>query len=988
MAGVATIAAGEPFLERLAAHLLARGEDRLPETLLLLPSRRACLAARAAFLKVAEGRPLLLPRLVPVGEPDEAELVLDPEIALELPPALPPLRRRLLLTRLVSAREATSLEQAIRLAGELEAFLDELQNEEVGLDRLDGLVPEELAEHWQRTLRFLAVLRESWPELLRAEGALEPAERRRRLLDAVAARWSSRPPARPIVAAGVTGTIPAVARLLGVVARLPDGLVVLPGLDRELPAAERAALAPAHPQWALHRLLERLDVRPEEVVELTGPGLDGRSASRVGRAALWRRVVRTPAGDSEAVRAEEPLPPAALDGLELVEARDLGEEALALAIRLREALETPERRAVLVTADRNLARRVAAELARWDLAVDDSAGTPLDQTPPGTFLLLTARVLVEEAPPVPLLAALGHPLAQGGLGRREFRRRVRALDRVLLRGPRMSGGLPGLLEALDGLPDERWPAPVPKAELAGWLRELVEASATARLLAARPSVDPLALLEAHLAFAEWLARDEAGEPGELWAGEAGEAAAAFLAELRAALPVLGPIPPGAWPALSAVLMAGRAVRRRAPGHPRLAILGPLESRLVSADLVCLGGLVEGAWPGAVESGPWLNRRMRASLGLPPVEQAIGIAAHDFVQAASGPAVVLSRAQKDETGTPRTASRWLVRLDAVLARERGRERLRPSPERLGWPARLDEPTGPWPRPVRRPAPRPPAAARPRELWVSDVRDLLRDPYRFYARRILDLPPLDPIDAEPGAVERGVLLHRILADWVRHHREALPANLVEALRQIGAERFAAEAHHPQVRALWRPRFERLAEALARWESERRREAARIWVELEGAVTVEGPGGPFRIRARADRIEVGRDGRLAILDYKSGALPKPQEVHSGREPQLALEAWIAAEGGFEEVPARLADELLYLSLRPSGGTERGPELRPIDGVAALVEAARKGVTGLLAHFAEPETPYRPIPRPEVARGDDPFDHLARTAEWWGSEPTGEPG
>ncbi len=986
MGTVATIGPGQPFLDVLARWLLERGEDRLADTLLLLPSRRACLAAREAFLRVGEGRPLLLPRLLPVGEPDEAELVLDPDVELDLPPALPPLRRRLLLTRLVLAREETSHEQAIRLAGKLEALLDELQNEEVGLERLDGLVPDTFAEHWQRTLRFLAILRETWPRVLLGEGALEPAERRRRMLDAVAGRWSRRPPDRPVIAAGITGTLPAVARLLAAVARLPEGLVILPGLDRALSPPERAALGPTHPQWALHCLLARLDLSPENVFELTprdGPSPIARGARR---AALWRRVALTPAGASEASAAEAPLPPDALEGLELLEARDLGEEATALAIRLREALEVPGRRAMLVTADRNLARRVAAELARWDVEVDDSAGTPLDQTPPGTFLLLTARVLVEEAPPVPLLAALKHPLAQGGLGRREFRRRVRALERALLRGPRVAGGLPGLLAALADRSEELWTAPVPKAELTAWLAEIVAASEPARNLAAKREVDPVALLDAHLGFVEWLAADDAGDPGELWAKEAGEAAAGFVAELRDALPALGPLPPSAWPALLAVLMGGRAVRRLAPGHARLAILGPLESRLQSADLVCVGGLVEGVWPGTVATGPWLNRKMRTELGLPPVEQAIGIAAHDLVQAACAPEVVLSRAQKDESGAPCTASRWLVRLEAVLARERARERVRPLPNRRAWPARLDEPEGPWPRPTPRPAPRPPAAARPRELWVSDVRDLLRDPYRFYARRVLGLGPLDPIDAEPGAPERGELLHRILADWVQRYRDQVPDNLVDALRTIGSDRFETEAHHPQVVALWWPRFERLAVALAAWEAERRREIARIWAELEGAITVDGPGGPYRIRAKADRIEVGRDGRVAILDYKSGRLPERREVASGREPQLALEAWIAAEGGFPDVGAAVPIALVFVPLR-GGEPARAPvdlagKLEPTD----LVEAARAGVVRLLAHFADPATPFRPSPRPEVARRSDPFDHLARTAEWWGTDTAAE--
>lgn len=992
MGTVLTIPPHRPFLDSLARFLLEQNEERLVDTLLVLPSRRACLAAREAFLRASDGRTLLLPRLVPVGEPDEAELLLDPELEFALPPPLPPLRRRLLLTRLLIARGDLTLEQAVRLAGELESFLDELQTEEVALDGLDRLVPEELAEHWQEVLRFLSILRAHWPQVLAEERAIEPAERRRRLLDALAARWQKKPPQGPVVAAGITGTIPAVARLLAVIAELPQGLVVLPGLDGALSPMERAALRPVHPQWALYRLLERLGIAPEEVRELPDPA--GEPA--VDRAPLWRRVMR-PAG-AEAVNADEPpLPATSLSRLELVQARDQSEEALAIALRLREALETPGKRAVLVTADRFLARRVAAELARWGLAIDDSAGVPLDQTPPGTFFLLTARVLVEDAPPVPLLAALKHPLAQGGVGQRDFRRYVRALERALLRGPRVAGGLEGLLDELRARPadPEVWHAPVPQAELLSWLEALCAAARSARALAARPSVEPIALLDAHLAFAEWLARDPQGGPGLLWAREAGEALFAFLAELRDALPVLKTIVPAAWPAFLAVLMAGRSVRRRVPAHPRLAILGRFESRLVSADLVCVGGLVEGSWPEAAESGPWLDRRMRAALKLPPVEQAIGFAAHDFVQAASAPEVVLSWSEKDELGQPRAPSRWLVRLQAVLARARAQESVRPSRERASWPRRLDEPQGSWPRPCARPRPCPPEALRPRTLWVSDVRDLMHDPYRFYARTILALKPLEPIDAAADGTFRGKLLHEILALWCRKYPDRLPEDVSKALHTLAKQEFQQIAHHPQVFALWWPRFVELAQAFNRWEEQRRATTKRIWAELVGATTLKGHNGSFTIRARADRIELGHDGALRIIDYKSGRLPQRKEVVLGREPQLALETLIALEGGFADVPQGEVVEALLLSLTPRDGAapeelrfaadgSGNPRVRDRRTPKELASEARDGLIRLLEHFARADTPFAPIPRPEPARRDDPFDHLARTAEWWSAEAT----
>ena len=256
MLHVANIGLGRPFLRTLIGGLLDR--DDLADLTLLLPSRRACLAARETFQSLSGGATLLLPRLLPVGEPDEAELALSGALELALPPVMPPLRRRLLLMRLVLATSpGMAHEQAVRLAAELERFIDELHNEEVDLTGLDTLVPVEFAEHWQEALTFLGLLRQAWPDILAAEVRLEASERRRRLLDALVAHWQANPPGA-VVAAGITGTLPAVGRLLTTVARLPSGQVVLHGLDRALDERGWTAVDPVHPQYGLKRLLERI----------------------------------------------------------------------------------------------------------------------------------------------------------------------------------------------------------------------------------------------------------------------------------------------------------------------------------------------------------------------------------------------------------------------------------------------------------------------------------------------------------------------------------------------------------------------------------------------------------------------------------------------------------------------------------------------------------------------------------------------------------
>ncbi|MGD9508161.1 MAG: double-strand break repair protein AddB, partial [Geminicoccaceae bacterium] len=567
--------------------------------------------------------------------------------------------------------------------------------------------------------------------------------------------------------------------------------------------------------------------------------------------------------------------------------------------------------------------------------------------------------------------ALKHPLAAGGMRRAELREKVRRLERNVMRGPRRADGLRGLATAL---------AEVEGADdLRAWLHGITAAAAPLASALAAGSMPLADLLALHLAFAEWLAANEDGSPAELWAREAGRCAMEFMTSLAEAGDAAGEVPALAYPAMLAILMASVNVRPDRPAHPRLMVLGQIEGRLVDADLVILGGLNEGIWPPALEAGPWLNRAMRAGLGLPPAEQATGIAAQDFVTAASAAEVVLSRAAKDENGTPAVASRWLVRLQALLKAAGAEPPMRP--ELAHWAARLDQPDGP-PRPVARPEPRPPLAARPRELWVSDVERLMRDPYAVYAGRILGLRALDPLDADPGGAERGQIVHAVLDEFVRRWPQVLPDNPGTELLRIGARHFRALAAQPQVAAMWWPRFVRVARWFAGIEQARRLEAARVAAEVTGEIELGAPGSTFRLKARADRVEIGRDGRLTIIDYKTGPLPSRSDVQLGLAPQLAIEAMIAERGGFATIQGSEAGLLLYLQLKGSEAMP-GTELDPAgDDLRRLIDEAAAGVERLIAHFDDPATAYLPVPLPEIAPSRSDYDHLARAQEWLGTE------
>jgi ATP-dependent helicase/nuclease subunit B len=974
MARVSTIPAGVPFVDALAAGLLAEaGGDALAlaDMLVLLPNRRACRSLRDAFWRVGGGKALALPSIQPIGDLEFDDLLIDVESERDLPPAIGGLRRRLLLIRVLLSRGWTH-HQSSRLADDLAALLDELQTERIDLHKLEKLAPEAYAEHWQQSFELLQIIIRFWPAILEDEHALDPAERRHQFLTAIAHRWRTAPPERRIIAAGSTGSIPGTRELLKVIAGLPNGEVVLPGLECELDETSWQEIGPDHPQYGLKQLLASFGLFWQTVP--TWRGLD-EGATRERRAFL--ADIMRPSSlegswcDGPAIQGD------ALAGLSLIDHPDPATEATFIAVRLRAALLEEGRTAALITPDRALARRVAVELKRFGIEIDDTAGVPLDQTAPGSFLLLCAKMIIEGVRPVALLSVLKHPLMRAGMNAELARRRARTLDRLCLRGPAIMGGFSDIIGELS---DRSGASSEQKSDgstgddvsaLRDWIESLAEMASPFSDLAKRDDVPLRELIEAHLRFAEALAMTENGSEA-LWAKEAGEGASALFRELLEAAEPDDRMPPVAYPALIAELMAERPVRPKRPGHPRLWIWGQLEARLQHADLIILAGLNEGIWPRVEEPGAWLNRAMRESLGLPPLERRIGQSAHDFVQAAAGSEVVLSRAEKDLDGSPTVPSRWLIRLKALLvAKGIDPERVEETGDWHAWVERLDLPSGAI-RPEDQPRPTPPLALRPRRLSVSDIGLWMRNPYGLYAKHILKLRPLEPLEADPSAADRGQIVHEALERFVDAFPQRLPDDAAEQLRAIGARAFSRFDSRPQVRAIWWPRFLQAAAWVIAEEAAGRDALERVFAEVKGELVLDAPGGAFQLIARADRLERRLDGAVNIIDYKTGSPPTVKDMAGGLSPQLPLEALMLREGAFPTLGRCDVADLLFWRL---AGHEQGGESHKRNGVD--IDATFDGLLALIGHYDLEATPYPASYRPPTARRDD-YDHLARLGEW----------
>jgi ATP-dependent helicase/nuclease subunit B len=941
-----TIPYGAPFLDSLVQGVMMEvGDDplALAHLTILLPTRRSCRALRDAFLRYSNGKPLLLPSMLPIGDIDTELMPLSAESAIV--PPIAPLRQLLLLTKLVQADPSQKLDiaQSCRLARDLAAFIAELQTEGVASDAFETLVPEEFADHWQHTLTFLRIIAHQWPMLLAAEGVSDPARYRNQLLEAQVASWKAHPPQHRIIAAGSTGSIPAVASLLGAVASLPQGAVILPALDREMEEESWKNLDDCHPQMVLKKLLQRLKC-PREHVKLWGnPQADS------SRAALISNAMR-PAATSNRWQY---LPAMPVQGITAITSATLQQQATVIAAMMREALDTPGYTATLITQERGLARRVASILQRWGIACDDSAGTPLSIVPAAVYMRLLAAMVDNRMAPVPLLSALKHPLTAAGMRPGAFRQKARELEITALRGVRPATGFAGLYAMLR------------EGELKNWLHEIERKAANFIRLMRQKQADFYALLTAHLECAELLAATEevAGDV-RLWAGDAGEQLADFIRELLEHASDFGMIDTKSYSGLLDALLAGEVYRPRYGQHPRLTILSPLEARLHQADLMILGELNEDSWPKTAQTGPWVSRPMRTKLGLPLPEEQIGQSAHDFSCYLAAKKVVLARCEKKE-GSPTVPSRWWLRLHTMLGE---------SIQQLA----TDMPWNDWAELLHQPAeiiaditaaPCPPIASRPRRLSVTQVETLMRDPYSIYASCILKLRPLDALDSDPGAAEFGTFIHKVMELFINCYEEG---GSHEQLLALGMELIDGATQSPAVKMLWLPRFERIAEWFAGYEQHYRRQGIiQSLTEVKGVLQL----GDFTLTAKADRIDLLQGNSLCIIDYKTGSPPTQKAIEAGYAPQLTLEAVMAVQGVFAGLSPSIpyiVEKLSYIRL--SGGDEAG-EVMVVKNVGEpLFDAARSGLEALIAAYNIEAIPYFCCPSPDYVPAYNDYLHLAR--------------
>ncbi|CAN7635277.1 double-strand break repair protein AddB [Rhizobium sp. LjRoot254] len=1049
---VFTIPPGAPFLKVLAQSLCesrlvpgfrydAADPLSLASTTIYLPTRRAARVLRSEFVDLLGGRSAILPVIRPLGETDDDAGYFDeePNSLLDLLPPVGNLTRLIELARLILIWRnrlpeklraihddsplvaPASPADAIWLARSLIELIDAVETEETGWEGLKAFDEADRAIWWELTGEFIKVASAFWPARLTELNRSSPALHRNLAIRAEAARVARDGSHGPVVVAGSTGSIPATADLIAAIHRLDNGAVVLPGLDQAMPRADwplagaiRAdgskntdPASRSHPQYGLFHLLRKLGVEREEVTPLATDAPD--MAKRIEAASVAFMPAEAEVNHQKFRDRDEGLLAEAFAGIALIEANNEREEALAIAIALKLALDSegPAVQAALVTPDRTLARRVSAELQRFGIEADDSAGTPLAASHHGSLIRLALESILRPGDPVALASLIKHPLVRLGREREALDSASHALEMLALRGGTAlvdaAALTPVVLQAIEELGknrfSRRWQMRLRTAECQSRIVDLardIEAAVEplARMLVADNgnglrAQHPLgAWAEATGKVLEALCRDERGSLGTLWSGEAGDALAGLLKDLIETAETMDATGPQ-WADVTNALLAGVGIKPKAIGHPRVFIWGTLEARLQSVDTLVLGALNEGTWPGATANNPFLSRAMKTEIGLEPPERRIGQSAHDFVMGMGTRKLILTRALR-QGGAPSVASRFVQRLlsvtgehigDAMIARG---ERYRRYAGLIDRSSRAEE--QPF---AARPAPTPDAGRQPVSYSFSEAGRLRRDPYAIYARRVLRLDPLDGFNEDPGAADRGNIYHEIVQLFVESGVDPRAESALERIRDITHQVFDRAALPAHIDAVWRPRAIDMARAFLDKESERRPMIRKTYVERSAKLQVTDH---LAVTGRADRIDIRKDGLADIVDYKTGSSPSAKVARTLLDPQLALEAAVLKGDGFFGVGAHETQDLIYMRLRPGSkfvvetvnnenSTYGKPESRKsaselanesISQLTKLTEALREKKAGFKSRVA----PFK-----DADYGGE-YDHLARVAEWSAAE------
>ena len=896
----------------LAEYLLDKFKNtpfELARVQVILPTRRACQTLKESFFKKNKDQATLLPRMIALYDMD------DPSV--DLPNAVSDWERLFLLTKLCQAKpNLKEASKALQVALSLAELLDLSYQYNVSFDNLADLVPNDnLAQHWQETITFLDIIQTEWPKILKERNLIDKQDRLQHVIRIKTQEILNRKDY--LVIAGLTADLPAVAELMKAIQKRGD--IFLDGVDQTFITSKQIP-DKHHPQYLIDKTIKALKIAPEKIIFKTRPCAKEELIEQAFRSDTWQKTG---------------LKEEAFQGLKYIVSETAEQEALTIALFLRQVIQIPNKTASFVTTDRNLARRVIAKMKRWNMRLDDSAGIPFKHTLSGSFLLQVLD-LAENDHINQRLALYKHPLFSDGKNPAKLRIQVKKAEKDARKNHTDLNFIP-----------------------------LEDGSFFLDFFKNNERVDFSQLLTKHIQLAEkWAATDTRKGNEVLWENPMGHQLHQILIEILNHSTLLGKISTREYPALFATLLGFQGAHQSYGYQQRIKILGPIEARFAHTDLCIIGGLNEQTFPPLPDTGPWLNRPMRDQLGLPDADAHITSLAHDFMHLSASKEVILSRCLK-VSGTPTVASRFLQRLQMVAQIN--------NLEIPTFQAHLAElvNTPNKPQPIIRPCPCPKAQTRPQKLSVTNVELLKKNPYAIYAKYILSLYPLDDWDNPAKASLYGQAVHDTLSQMIdclddQKAFKTFHDHLIDLRLPVSDCLFYESLFQNSVWPFFKARQEHLTG-----------QKHQTFSEIKGEIHFDIAGKPFTLTARMDRVDITPHQSATVIDYKTGTTPSFSKVISGLSPQLTLEAWMLLKGGIKKLHVTQIDNIEYwhIGRHPKRQSFTETQKEKLDEVIQKTEI---GLKELLNSFADEKTPYEVEPVREFAADYDDYAHLSRKKEW----------
>ncbi len=942
MADIFNISSNYNFFESFAAWLETSFGAGVSEVKILLPNRRSCREF-SEFLTKKYPHWSKMPKIKAIADISHHDF-LDSFARLEVQSIVDEISKIkplgsfdylfFLSQEIVKTQvfgENISFSHALNIASQLKNLFDDIERQEIDMEKIHEIDDSDLAQHRQFTLDFLKKFYVRVKNSILKDNVFSKVAYQNLIINYFAATIDSQGLKSPLVVAGSTGSVNFSKKLIKSIAADKNGHVVLYGLNQEVERVEKEV----HPQFILSELLKFIEVEKSAVVEIAEEKFKICDELRVDllltsmlpseETHAWQRLEKN-------LKVTEDLE----KNFSYVQAKNEIEEARIIAAAASQA-SLVNKRVAIIANDHKFVELLKAELRKFLVKYNDARSLNLSSSKLVGLILLLFELLENDFESATLLAVLKHPFSIY-----LDEKTLVDFEVKVLREQRSGDGLVALKEKIKFAQDE---------EMKNFFASFLE------------NIEPLKNLYGNVELSKYfLAITQVIEnfSAKTWqelielepaAEELGE----FFKKLQNAGEFVVDVKESS--RFFQSLFAQISYFEHSDSLASIQIMSTIEARLLNFDLMIVSSLNQGDFP-QIEGENWLGRKIRSDLGIDLSAKKYGQNAYDFCNYLSNESVILTRCHV-KGGALAIASPFILRLE-ILCKKLA-IKLDDGKKYFDLLEKLDFVEASKIKvKAQELSPKPPLEYRPKKLSITEIPKLLSDPYQIYAKRILQLRELNRIDYEPEFREFGTFVHKALEDYIKNSQEEF---FMQKAENIFAKFFISN----EAKLIWWPKFENIFQNFI--VENKGLQSSKDCVEVSIKMFVK----DVLISGKIDRVSFFGD-EVEIFDYKTGQIPSTKDVACGLQPQLTIYALMLILGSIENLknisPEKIKS-LSYWKLSATAESEVKKVFKDHEEIKIVIAAAKIGLEKLIEHFNDSNNGYASDLEPQRKHE---YSHLAR--------------